>query len=530
MRNILSISIFSLVVGMFAINKFWFPYDDGIALTSSELILRGEVPYKDFIIQYTPLQYYIIAFLFKVFGVNHLVARFYIVVLYMGITGFAFYAAREICRDIRIAYLCWAVCAVSLVPRLGTNLSVTWLALALAYGAIFSFYMYAKMEKGRYLAMSGLLSGLTFLAKQDMGAYVFASGIGTSIVLSRLSRTSESGQWCKNSVKRIVLYSALAAVFPAAYAGYIFKAGSLSSFINSILIPVTTLAQHTAIQLPRPCLDLRQIFHGSLNFITINQFYLPILTYILAGAIWIRSIGREENRDTIRINVFSFFLLSFGIMSYYFVLFRADDMHLMFIIPTAAILLGYIYKEYRSSRIVLKMTISLLLFLFVLLIVKNSDKFLKNALTKPLSGKIIEYKNERGAIYIPLKEYGPVTELIEYIQEKASGNERILVWQKGSAKPWQGTELLIYFFSKRLPATKYFIVLPGYTNRESIQREVVNSLERSDLPLVVLVGEKEEGRQIDRDDEGLIDAYVNARYRLMRTISYFSVYIKKASK
>src|SRR3989338_7318552 len=151
MKNILIISVLSLVLGAAVINKFWFPYDDGIAVTSSELILRGEVPYKDFIIQYTPLQYYMIAFLFKVFGVNHLVARFYIIVLYMGITGFAFYAAREICHDIRIAYLCWAVCVVSLVPRLGTNLSVTWLALALAYATIFSFYTYSKKGKGRYL-------------------------------------------------------------------------------------------------------------------------------------------------------------------------------------------------------------------------------------------------------------------------------------------------------------------------------------------------------------------------------------------
>src|SRR5438105_15698246 len=54
-----------------AINR----YDEGLLLTNAHLILRGQVPYRDFYSNYPPGIFLIIAALWKVFGVRAIVVR-----------------------------------------------------------------------------------------------------------------------------------------------------------------------------------------------------------------------------------------------------------------------------------------------------------------------------------------------------------------------------------------------------------------------------------------------------------------------
>src|SRR6266700_2472172 len=49
--------------------------DEGIVLRGAERILAGEVPYRDFFSFYTPGSFYLVAFLFRVFGDSFAVAR-----------------------------------------------------------------------------------------------------------------------------------------------------------------------------------------------------------------------------------------------------------------------------------------------------------------------------------------------------------------------------------------------------------------------------------------------------------------------
>jgi len=49
--------------------------DEGIILQGAQRILRGEVLYRDFFSFFTPGSYYLLAFLFKLFGSSILVAR-----------------------------------------------------------------------------------------------------------------------------------------------------------------------------------------------------------------------------------------------------------------------------------------------------------------------------------------------------------------------------------------------------------------------------------------------------------------------
>src|SRR5687767_12680181 len=50
-------------------------YDEGILLTGADLVLRGQVPYRDFYSNYPPGIFLVIAGLWKVFGVHAILLR-----------------------------------------------------------------------------------------------------------------------------------------------------------------------------------------------------------------------------------------------------------------------------------------------------------------------------------------------------------------------------------------------------------------------------------------------------------------------
>src|SRR5258708_3713909 len=71
--------------------------DEGIVLTGAERILCGEVPYRDFFSFYTPGSFYLIAFLFRVFGDSFAVARTSLALAGAGCSVITYVLARRAC-------------------------------------------------------------------------------------------------------------------------------------------------------------------------------------------------------------------------------------------------------------------------------------------------------------------------------------------------------------------------------------------------------------------------------------------------
>src|SRR5258708_3856541 len=60
----------------FFVNKGLVIYDEGYYVHFAERLEHGEIPYKDLALQYTPGYFYLLAFLYKVFGFQILVGRY----------------------------------------------------------------------------------------------------------------------------------------------------------------------------------------------------------------------------------------------------------------------------------------------------------------------------------------------------------------------------------------------------------------------------------------------------------------------
>jgi hypothetical protein len=505
------------------LNKFWFPYDDGITLVSSELVLKGAVPYRDFIVPYPPLQYYIFALLFKIFGVNHLFARLYVILAYLLISVFAFYASYILSENRKIALFSWAACAISLVPRLGTSLSVNWSASLFAYLSIFTFYSYIVKGRTYLMFLSGMIASLAALSKHDTGIFVLAAQSLT------LFFAPVAG---KEKIKAFFLCLAGFAVIPVVYLIYLIKSGALAGFIESLLLPATILRHHMRIDLPAPCLDLREIFYGELKFISINQYYIPPLIYTLAAILIARGLIITKDRQKSDRGALALSLLIFGAASYSYVLYRTDDMHIMSVVSPSIILFGYLWYtsgeiKGRLMKAISRAAVYIICALILLLMIKNGDKFLKNTIVKAWDGRIIKFNNIRGSIYIPRKEYPSIEGLIRFISANAATGERILIWNKGSASDMFGVDLLVYFFSATIPASRYFIVQKGYTNSYEIQKAVNSSLDKGPVRLVVLVDPAAKEGTVLLNKGGLIDEYVKKNFYLAARIGYFEAYLRK---
>jgi len=142
-------------------------YDEGVRLYGADRVLRGETPYHDFFAYYGPGGFYFWALLFKMFGVQIIVARLAAVFLIA-------LAAVSVFALARSAALSWPwavipVVALILPFRSGSDFVICdpALALVLAAGAVLS------IGRGRlptYLG-AGALVGLAATFRHDFALY-----------------------------------------------------------------------------------------------------------------------------------------------------------------------------------------------------------------------------------------------------------------------------------------------------------------------------------------------------------------------
>jgi 4-amino-4-deoxy-L-arabinose transferase-like glycosyltransferase len=91
--------------------------DEGIILQGAQRILRGEVLYRDFFSFLTPGSYYLLAFLFKIFGSSILVARTALVLLGAIYSVITYLLARRVCSRATAAFVAAIVTLTTLPYR-----------------------------------------------------------------------------------------------------------------------------------------------------------------------------------------------------------------------------------------------------------------------------------------------------------------------------------------------------------------------------------------------------------------------------
>ncbi|OGW75395.1 MAG: hypothetical protein A2Z72_03010 [Omnitrophica bacterium RBG_13_46_9] len=516
----------SLIYTLPAYNKYWAPLDEGIIAVAAQRLLAGELPYRDFfILMYPPGQIYVLALLFKIFSFSLIAGRVYTVFVSVGISMLAFYMALLLTGRLGVSVFSWLVVLVSLVPRLGAIPAPIWPGVLLSLLAIYVYMRYLAGLSYSHVAVVGFVSGTAILFRHDIGIFA-AFSVFSSIFVGLF--------YNKRAARDMVFFiTGVSIVILPCVVYFVMKSASGDMIDALIYFPFIHL-KTAGLPFPKPCLDLNMIFHGSLQFININQYYIPILVYVFIFAYLLKAFVRRRLSDSGNMMVLP--ILLFGVLSFNQARIRTDPAHLLTVMQPAVILFGFIMhkalcgKSRRPAEAASVYIFSaVLLLLFALLSIKNIDKYFKNNFRKVWKKDIVKADFRAGSIYVPKEEIGDVMSTLDFINTHTNPGERIYIGNVAHWKDDFGGSTILYFLADRLPSTKYYEFVPGVMTNPDVQREIKDSLVDKGVNLLVLQDIDLGGlrREDAPEDKLILDDFIQENFERVKKFGKYNIYTKK---
>jgi hypothetical protein len=312
--------------------------DEGLLLHVAERLANGEVPYRDVYFIYTPGFQYLLALAFKVWGPSLEVERALLFAVHVALVVSIYaLAARLTPRPLAMA-------AALTVALTGVAPYRTLAALVTVAGLV----RYAETGGRRWLWVTGVLIGASYLVGQEIGIYALAATLGFLGLrwLAQPRRLARLPAAAGQMGAAVVVGGAVV----GAWVGTVAAQGALGAMLDDTL-RVTFLHQPRYMHAPLPPLlplipdDLSgQVVWGPPPYLTYVKvlLYLPILTAAVAAALLGGRLlsGRADLYDLRALPVALLAGAMLGTLA-----FRADYYHLRQIFPVTVVLLAWLLGE-----------------------------------------------------------------------------------------------------------------------------------------------------------------------------------------
>jgi hypothetical protein len=222
----------------------------GFSVAPAERVMNGEIPYRDFLYNYTPGMLWLNASLMKAFGVSLLTVNY-------GLLAFKLFSLVALFAITKRLTSRW----IALVP---VALTLSWLGHKYIFGVVPTQYSlvfvfvgllfmlnYDRSDNRLWLFSSGLAIGVVFLFKYNVGILLLATG--TALVVLRdsigLSDTPVSRRLLA-SIKRGAIYWSGFALVMAALIAYMAFKGALGAMVDHFLHHAAAYSEARAVPLP----------------------------------------------------------------------------------------------------------------------------------------------------------------------------------------------------------------------------------------------------------------------------------------
>lgn len=216
----------------------------GYSIAPSERVLHGEVPYRDFLFNYTPGILWVNAFLMKVFGTTLMATRIGLFAFKLTTLITMFYVARRLTCG-------WA----ALVP---VGLTLAWLGhqqifnvypdqylVLFALASLTCMLNYDETGRARWLLLCGLSIGVVFLFKYNVGVLLFGSG-----ALAMFARESMITREIRDVANKAVVYLIGFVILTGALVGYLAYNHAFGAMINHFLHHAAEYSEARSVKLP----------------------------------------------------------------------------------------------------------------------------------------------------------------------------------------------------------------------------------------------------------------------------------------
>jgi hypothetical protein len=492
-------------------------YDEGVLLTGAHLVLRGEVPYRDFYSNYPPGIFLLLAGLFKLFGVSVAVERTLGFVLHLIIAALAGrIAGRQLGQPVSLVIV-GLVATWLVILGVPSYAWLTGLALALLACELWT-WAYARGRASGYV-LTGAALGVLSWFRHDLFIYFSlalggAGAVWAGLALRRGDRAPlMSALW---TALGAVLVASLLWVPVFALAGFRQVAADL--YLDQVrhtmparVLPLPSLfALAPPVGFPYPLpLFLRQPFAAAVML----TFLGPVLA--IAAILLPRFSGLRE-----RTTMLWPAALSLAVLPQ--MLGRTDIYHAVFAVTPALIaaavwLLGGPARPWRpllACALVALGAVLAFLPIRVKTAVAVADAPAETPAALSRAGRTpVDAAHQR---------------IVSFVQKYTGPDDPIYVGLTDHRHTYDN-DMSVYFLADRVGATRYMQFDPGLANREDVQRAMIAELEQRQPKVAILGSPNKREEQNDSRTEGsrVLDRYLRSHYETKRQAGKFMLMLRK---
>jgi len=218
----------------------------GYSIAPAERVLQGEVPYRDFLFNYTPGILWVNALLMKAFGTTLMTTRVGLFAFKIATLLLLYHLGRRLINR-------WA----ALVPVVLTlawpghqqlfNVYPDQYLILFGLAGLLCFLNYDKSNETRWVLIGGLNVGAVFLFKYNVGVLLVGSGC-----IAIAAREWLTGKRAGRLAKSILVFAGGFLIVAISLAGYLVYNHALGAMLNHFLHHAAEYSETRSVGLPSP--------------------------------------------------------------------------------------------------------------------------------------------------------------------------------------------------------------------------------------------------------------------------------------
>lgn len=495
-------------------------YDEGIILVGAERVLQGDLPYRDFWTLYGPGQFYLVSFLYSIFGVSDLTLRVYGILIKAAITSLAYLLIVPFAR--RSLALTGAVLVLFVLIGMHNYGFPVFPALALA---MTSLLLLDRTEGtlATNLGLAGICAGIVTVFRQDLGVYA-ALAIAACCLLTAPPKNTAAGQHHggRGAATRLIWFATGYTVIMLPVAVMLVSAVPLRDLQENLFtIPFTVYPAFRSLPFPTELIVPNDIAWFHPRVYAPFSVYVPFIVVIWSAALEFRHryIGSPDHRNANVMLVPALLLMTllFTLKG----LVRTSPLHSVQSIVLSIVLLaiGVARVDWRHPRERAFFAPGLAVALALVVVVASFGVY---AVVLATNALVRQTTNLRTRCFYPEL---PRLRCASVDAETLAAAQFVRVNSHSSDVIYVGTDrhdkimindVAFYFLSERLAATKWQELHPGVQTTDRIQREMVSEMKRTPPAFVILNGRDLEGDEpnASRFSSGVfvLDDYIRSHF------------------
>ena len=532
-RDILIIFIlFSAFLGLYSFRWFHGLYG-GDYVTAAERVLSGQVPYRDFWTMYAPGSFYLLALLYKIFGTHIMVGTIAASVICAGAACVCYRLAANLTgREIP-----GLICAgIFFAASYSTHYCITPgpypATILLALTALNLFQHYNKSGSEKQLFAAGIATGATIIFKHDVGGYT-GLAIAAGLITSHLLQNTDPGKGILQLSKKLVLYSAGAALPVVPVAVYFALLAGPDIWQDLIVFPATEFRHARPENYPGLWPDgiyhewrLKMLF----NFLNYLKFTIPFAIF-LATIVALGVAAAKQRYEHLASGI----TFAVAFLLHYSSAHIQVNTNIISMSLYAALLGTLLYRLIsqapwpgRTAWFNALASVFATGWILVLFMQPVYDQLnLRDQATSE-----IELPKVSG-IKVPPEQQKTLRELYEFTSTNVPPDRKIFIGLHRHDASVIG-DSLTYFVLDRLNATRNDQLHPGVIDRQSTQRQIIRDLETGDIDLILtkqifsdkIINRAKQRLTMNLDNSGatVLDDYIRGNFTETRTIGQYTVW------